>query len=172
MADTAENPTVREGASAPTAPTAAPATVPAAGPATVPAAVVAAAVPHPVPAAPQPSLLVATEGTLPSPDGVRRPRPLVRRRVLFDAKTLEGIFDRVLTRLPNAVNAGVEPLRAELAAARTALEEQSRLRMQAEARAISAERELEFLRAQIAEAAARPAGLFRRRPQPVFVPQT
>jgi hypothetical protein len=141
VADT-ENPTVREAAAA------------------APAA----------PAMP-PSLLVATDGTLPSPDGVRRPRPLVRRRVLFDAGTLEGIFDRVLTRLPGAVNAGVEPLRAELAAARAALEEQSRLRMQAEARAVSAERELEFLRAQIAEAAARPAGLFRRRPRPIVVPQ-
>jgi hypothetical protein len=123
------------------------------------------------PPAAQPSLLVATDGTLPSPDGVRRPRPLVRRRVLFDAAVLEGIFDRVLTRLPGAVSAGVEPLRAELAAARAALDEQARLRMQAEARAVSAERELEFLRAQIAEAAARPAGLFRRRPQPIVVPQ-
>ena len=125
----------------------------------------------PVPAAPQPGLLVATDGTLPSPDGVRRPRPLVRRRVLFDGRTLEGIFDRVLTRLPGAVSAGVEPLRAELAAARASLEEQSRLRMQAEARAVSAERELEFLRAQIAEAAARPQGIFRRRPQAIVVPQ-
>ena len=135
---------------------------------TVPEA--AAAAPAAAPAA-QPSLLVATDGTLPSPDGVRRPRPLVRRRVLFDAGTLEGLFDRVLTRLPGAVSAGMEPLRAELAAARAALDEQSRLRMQAEARAVSAERELEFLRAQIAEAAARPAGLFRRRPQAIVVPQ-
>jgi len=117
------------------------------------------------------TLVAAADGSLPTPDGARRPLPVVRRRVLVDSRPLEGLFERVLTRLPGVVSAGLEPLRAELAATRAALEEQSRLRMHAEARAASAERELDVLRAQIAEAAARPAGLFRRRSRPIVLTQ-
>lgn len=98
---------------------------------------------------------------------------LQRRGVLraLDVAAVEGALDRALRRrLPDLLDAALQPVAGELATALADAEASGAAVAAAEARAVTAERELAAAQArigvleqQVTALQARPAGLFRRR---------